>query len=78
MKMVGFVLVKHQAQITPFTHAEVENIAAQCGVGEFVGGCTKCKDCNATLHCSLTTTYDGTTSTCINRGNCTERVRRRP
>lgn len=34
-----------EAQTTPFTHAEVENIAAKCGDGEFVGGCTNCKAC---------------------------------
>lgn len=36
-----------ESQTTPFTHAEVENIAAQCTDGEFVGGCTWCKQCKS-------------------------------
>jgi len=36
-----------EGKTLPFTHAEVENIAATCGEGEFVGSCTKCMECES-------------------------------
>jgi len=35
----------YESQTTPFTHAEVMDIAAKCGEGEFIGGCVGCKTC---------------------------------
>jgi len=36
-----------ESQTVPFTHAEVENVAAHCQDGEFVGTCTWCSQCKS-------------------------------
>lgn len=35
----------YEAEITPFTHEEVMNVAAKCSEGSFIGDCTPCRDC---------------------------------